>query len=282
MEVTIVPKGTEVQFVAGSARYALDTYPKSTENTYYIHDNGGRPFKVVLEEKEVKVYTFKDEDCDSYGDDPIFVYTPKKVFIGLSPKNEMTTFSGGYGEMFDGNTILLHIDEKTYIYIGERIFSFEAKDEITNYVSPVGGSDVPYPYAVDQAGRTYLMVESVVLENVPDNTDPYHNYYGNQTAIGDPGCCYHVEEPVEFDRIRKIWKNNKRCYLWYQPKCEDLGYDFTREKYGDKRGGKLYGQKGENDAKFEITKDMYINMMRRFAQHKNFSPLKEKEIQPRY
>ena len=39
-------------------------------------------------------------------------YFPLQIFIGKSYKNEMTTFSGGYGDEWDGNSILLKIDKK--------------------------------------------------------------------------------------------------------------------------------------------------------------------------
>lgn len=83
--------------------------------------------------------------------------TPEKIFIGKSPKNKMTEFSGGYGKKFDGNTILLHLFGNTYMFIGGEVIKFVAESKITTFVSPVGNSAVPYPFAVDESGNSYLL-----------------------------------------------------------------------------------------------------------------------------
>ncbi|AYV80573.1 MAG: hypothetical protein Harvfovirus3_18 [Harvfovirus sp.] len=48
---------------------------------YYIHDNGGRPFRIEIYEdmdpKIIKVYKKNDSE-------PILTYAPKKIFIGKS------------------------------------------------------------------------------------------------------------------------------------------------------------------------------------------------------
>lgn len=74
----------------------------------------------------------------------------KKVFIGKSPKIEMTQFSGGYGKEFDGNTILLLLKKNNYVLIdGNGLTNFTTdNDEIKQYYSFVGNSDVPYPMAI--------------------------------------------------------------------------------------------------------------------------------------
>ena len=62
----------------------------------------------------------------------------------------MTEFSGGYGEKWDGNSILLRIgdaNEFRYVYIGCTVFEFTADEKVIKYVSSVGNNCVPYPYA---------------------------------------------------------------------------------------------------------------------------------------
>ena len=41
-----------------------------------------------------------------------------EVFIGKSPVNAMTTFSGGHGPRFDGNSVLLK-RENDYVFVGD-------------------------------------------------------------------------------------------------------------------------------------------------------------------
>lgn len=80
----------------------------------------------------------------------IGVYQPLNIFIGKSSLNEMTGWSGGHGDRFDGNTILLRIgnlSECRYLHIGSEIFQFETDELVIKYVSSVGNSGVPYPYA---------------------------------------------------------------------------------------------------------------------------------------
>jgi hypothetical protein len=76
-----------------------------------------------------------------------------------------------------GNTLLFKIDKDTYMYIGEKINLFTLlDDEIVDYKSPVGNSDVPYPYAVGKK-NTYLMIEDVYIKNSEKTGDPYKQYY---------------------------------------------------------------------------------------------------------
>jgi hypothetical protein len=118
---------------------------------YLIHDNGGRPFLVAISGKNVSIFKLP-----KYTDDaPKTAYTEfikeyknvKKVFIGKSPKIDMTIFSAGYGPMFDGNTILLEVSNQRYCLISSDIVEFSTKDTIKKFISPVGNSDVPYPLA---------------------------------------------------------------------------------------------------------------------------------------
>jgi hypothetical protein len=155
---------------------------------YLIHDNGGRPFLVYISpKKRVDIY-IKDESIkyqeEEYG--KIYTYTKlvksykcKKVYIGKSPLNEMTKFSGGHGSKFDGNTILLEISKCKYIYIGEEICSFKTKQDIIKYVSPVGNNDVPYAYAIDKDGAYYLILEKAIISRMEKKyrEDPYDYYY---------------------------------------------------------------------------------------------------------
>jgi hypothetical protein len=137
-------------------------------NIYYIHDNGGRSFKVVINGETVKVHKHMyDDDFTSLGYEkkPSLTFNANKIFIGYSPKNKMTLFSGGFGPKNDGNSILLHIKNNDYVYIGSEIYSFTSISEIIKYVSPVGNSDVPYPYAIDKDNNVYLMIENVILSD---------------------------------------------------------------------------------------------------------------------
>ena len=77
-------------------------------------------------------------------------YNPSEIFIGKSPFNKMTGFSGGHGDKWDGNSILMRIgteNEFKYVHIGTNVFEFTTDEVINKYVSSVGNNCVPYPYA---------------------------------------------------------------------------------------------------------------------------------------
>ena len=87
---------------------------------YLIHDNGGRPFLVNINGKDVSIFKLPKsvgEDKDTTKSD----YTElvkeykgvKKVFIGKSvkPKDD-TAYYAAWGKEFDGNTILIEIKDK--------------------------------------------------------------------------------------------------------------------------------------------------------------------------
>lgn len=96
---------------------------------YYTHDNGERPFKVIINNKQVLIFINKtmtdiNVSNDVYSDQPNFTYNVEKIFIGRSPKNKMTLFSAGFGSKFTGNSILLSFGNNNYIFIGDTIYSF--------------------------------------------------------------------------------------------------------------------------------------------------------------
>ena len=97
----------------------------------------------------------------------------------------MTEFSGGHGPDFDGNSLLLDMGDNEYIYFGSTHFTFKSRSAITEYVSPVGNNDVPYPYAVDEDDNVYLMLENVVVSGVPqeERDDVYRFYYDKNYMV---------------------------------------------------------------------------------------------------
>ena len=66
-----------------------------------------------------------------------------------------------------------------WMYIGESIYTFTPLSDIIEYFSPIGNSDVPYPYAIDTDGRYYLMIKNVILapNQNKERFDPYNYYY---------------------------------------------------------------------------------------------------------
>jgi hypothetical protein len=236
---------------------------------YYIHDNGGRPFLVDCNIKNGEVLVYKDisnydnDTKENYSKKPTIKFIAKKIFIGKSPLNEMTKFSGGHGKDFDGNSILLHIDGNKYVHIGSEILSFESISKITKFVSPVGNSDVPYPFCVDNKKNIYLLIENVILKLMKKMPkDPYEYYY---------------------DKAVIIPKNNLEITGYY---IAGKSYTFTYKSSPAKDYNSLILRLGSpisvnykgSEKKIVLTKSQYIKIMKKIGEDKGFIPLNKKVL----
>ena len=225
--------------------------------TYFIHDNGDRPFKVLINDNIVKVY-----DNTSH----ILTFFPNKIFIGESKLNPKTKFSGGHGDEFLGNSILLEIDADEdgyeYEFIGQSIFSFHTIGKIVTYESPVGNNDVPYPYAIDEFGNVFLLIEDIVLidneqirEIIQNEKDPYDYYYSLEMITASS----YLEPIIEnFEGITKYYIDDEEYTLTYN---EPEEYEKILIRCD---GQHMYIF--QNGLKIELTKEMYISLMERFRQ----------------
>ena len=171
-----------------------DKQPLTGSKIYYIHDNHGRPFKVIVDggNKNIKVYKdIRNLRAKDIPEEPIYdklvLQTKYKTLFNGSPLPK-----GEDKVAFEpGNSILIYVNGNKYIYIGHEIYSFETasgKDnEIIKYISPIGNNDVPYPYAISEK-NTYLMIEDVILDNqyLNDSRISSDNQYKN-----DPYCLYY-------------------------------------------------------------------------------------------
>ena len=165
--------------------------------TYFIHENGGRPYLVYIKNKNVAIYKLPNINIDyelfNRDDNKnkwmytelVKKYKVTTIFIGKSPKIRMTEFSGGHGKEFDGNSILLMLKPKKYVFIGEIINEFTINDKIEQYYSPVGNNDVPYPMAFSKT-NVYFFVYPVGY--LPKTEFP--SFRGNKDLqkIFDKGC----------------------------------------------------------------------------------------------
>ena len=161
---------------------------------YFIHDNYSRPFLIYLLPHKIGVYRIppshyiREKDYHRKTEknrwmyiDPILqIDKPLKVWIGKS-----TNTSGAYdtGKQFDGNNILIEIKKGHYIHIGPFISTFTSQSPIVAFESNIGNNDVPYPFAVDQDGYVYILLEGKKLKIPEDVKDPYEYYYLNRKMI---------------------------------------------------------------------------------------------------
>ena len=241
---------------------------------YKTHDNGGRPFAVKVIGKHVTVTYIDDDTHKGKGKGiPCFNIEAKKVFVGKSPLNPMTEFSGGYGPAFDGNSFLLQFDSGRYIYVGDSVYGFKTKNEIIEFVSPVGNSDVPYPYAVDNKGAIYLLTDGVILRagrHPTARTTPLHepySYYDELALISADESYIPPRIPnTMFEGITKFYIGSNKYTFRYKPQGGKDYDDVSRRIKGDmsiiKDGHKL-----------KIGREDYAGIMKRFGHKLGFSKM---------
>ena len=185
------------------------------EQIYYTIFNGGTPYKVTISPTNyVKVYSNAEDDTNDNYDKLVFEKQVQKVFVGISPATEE------HNNTYPGNTILLEASDYTYIYIGEKIFTFMSYNPIVKYVSPMGNSLVPYPYAIDDKCWVYLMVFTVVITRMPENlqlSDPY-DYYLNAGLEMICSAGSHSQPLIKnFQNIEKFFMGGEQYILTYNP-----------------------------------------------------------------
>lgn len=150
--------------------------------TYQIHDNGARPFSVVVyaPQKKLEVYVNEQEIGEPVKGKLVYETSYSDLFIGDNTlPHPMAEYPKGAAK---GNTFLVHVSGSKYVHIGAELYSFETRDgeKIVHYYSPIGGNDVPYPYAVGERYTYFLLDATTVPNEVLDlKKDGYTQYYGH-------------------------------------------------------------------------------------------------------
>jgi hypothetical protein len=169
-------------------------------------DNGGEPFLVRITKAKIDVFKPKKPDAEPIVYDKLIVSFDdyKRVFVGKDPEDRDNL----------GNSILVQVKDKEYVFIGDTIFSFRIEDKIVDYVSPVGNSAVPYPYAVGTK-NTYLMIEDTFIPNdtMKGHDDPYVFLY---RGLGEKGLTVQQNNKL-YNKHKQTHKLKKRMIhkrLW--------------------------------------------------------------------
>ncbi len=150
---------------------------KPSSKSYLIHDNGGRPFKVYVNGKKHVTIAKNAEEVKDV-EKTLFEIDADEVHIGKRDPKDVRNAN------YPGNTILLRKGDK-YIFVGPVIYEFVPVkgDQIVKFFSPVGNSDVPYPYAVGQQFLYFfddfknVAVMDRDLFDLSQEPDPYGLFY---------------------------------------------------------------------------------------------------------
>jgi len=174
----------------------------------------------------------------------------------------MTEFSGGHGQEFDGNTILVKPnDSDSYVFIGSLIQSFIPLYPIVNFVSPVGNNDVPYPFAIDSQGNHYLLIEDVIVKNSINIEDPYEDFYG-RSNLSDPSNPFIFHSKA----LKGLAMGDDIFTLKYAP-FPEKDYDRLVASFGQPY--LLF----DDDTTEQLSKEIYCEIMEVFETQENFQPL---------
>lgn len=158
--------------------------------TYFVHDNGNRPFLVYCGEIHVRVYKMlpnQDEDYYLEVREWNEAYYIKCVFeCNMTDVKKLFIGEDDYRNDFKGNTVLIVLNCGTCVSVGNRgIYQFDLdvndNEEILEYYSPVGNSDVPYPYAVSTKNKYFIVEQCCVPVQFFQGLtgDPYMYLYGH-------------------------------------------------------------------------------------------------------
>jgi hypothetical protein len=225
---------------------------------------------VVIRDYEINVYK-----------DTILVWSisqARRIFIGESPSDHHDTVPT---ENHDGNSILVEIALLRYVFIGHYIIQFSTIDHIRDnagnnwreygFVSPVGNSDVPYPYAIDEKGRYYLLLENVRMDDVPADSkhQPYDWYYRRSRITRD--LAY-----IDPDMGRQLVDGNiEHFYLG----DDEYSLSYHPEFYTEYNRlttcfGPLFVKYTGQTQKVKLDQLDYVELMCSFGEEAHFYPMK--------
>ncbi len=136
--------------------------------TYHVIDNGGISFIVHVNKQTHDIQVFKtifDNGRYIQGKSVLRIkYMKLWLGIGKTPKDK-------------GNSIVFQVDADEYYYIGHKIGRFKLDEPIIKLASPIGNSNVPYPFIVTK-NYYCLLLENVCIPKQSGGNDPYTIYYG--------------------------------------------------------------------------------------------------------
>jgi hypothetical protein len=185
-------------------RKVKKTSKMSKPKRYEIHDNGGIPF--LVDDYGGHVVVFKQNyNLETDALEPpveLFKKNYKRIFIGDKPAWQRP---GNWLPEFKGNSILIETAPNKFVYIGSEIYEWkpEKGDQIIEYWSEMGNSDVPYPFAVGKT-HVYFMIdkrECMPIEFFDLKKDMYNQLWLD-TWLND---CKHQPSARGTD-LCKAWK----------------------------------------------------------------------------
>ena len=160
------------------------------QREYLIHDNGGRPFSVIVTGRTITIYK-KRRHGHLYN---VVVVPPTrclKIWIGKDAQHP--------GRDFQGTSVLAQLSSRKYLFVGSTIFTFLSADPIIGFCSYVGRNDTPYPWAVGTRD-TFILLHGIRVPNDEvQGRDPYPLLYDHQLPSATRFRTIVIQNRVEDD-----------------------------------------------------------------------------------
>jgi hypothetical protein len=250
-----------------------------TTNSVNVIDNGTTRFVVKLSSvqgpgvADVAAVEYNDDDTSQLRLWRKVKYS--RAFVGMDPDEE-TRGKKNPEWWHGGSSVLLETGPRKYVWIGEEVIGFETGADVVKFVSMMGRSAVPYPWAVDSDGNVYLMLERVMLKPPMGTQDPYQHYYRKHLITPDMA---HVPpmKPAKspFNKITAFYIDGEQYTLTYRP-FPSKDYDRIRQNIGRKFLVKYANGKSEALAKRE-----YVQLMDSFGEWAGFHPMPVRVLKKR-
>ena len=81
---------------------------------------------------------------------------------------------------------LFKIEDKKYLYVGERVFTFNTEDDIDEYFSECGNNDVKHPFALSKGNIYYMLYQKYITIEEFENSkmsDEYQYLYKKDSEL---------------------------------------------------------------------------------------------------
>ena len=116
--------------------------------TYVTRDNGGRPFEVYLPAAAAPEAFISN--CETK---ELLLRVPyRERWVGLHEFGRETPYGLG-------NSLLFHLEERKFLYVGECVYEFSLDDgeQVTKFVSNLENNDVVYSYCITNNDRILFL-----------------------------------------------------------------------------------------------------------------------------
>ena len=103
---------------------------------------------------------------------------------------------------------LFKIEDKNYIYVGDKVFTFETVDNIVEYFSKTGHNDVKYPFGLSDENIYYMLYQKyITIEefDISEMKDGYEYLHKKDSELKD--------DNVEDDGIIKHGNDFLNCKI---------------------------------------------------------------------